>query len=158
MDIESSSDSLMLTAEGPVEKTLTYEEGSVTHKDVDATQFTAETIIEGYQQITVTLSPGPDIEEHVESGFEDNHRGLVTWLFASYLEEAEEGWYAADSDQWEVELTTAKPGEHPENLFRLCAEARASRDGRSPEEVLREWASNRYFDTETIQSALKVYN
>jgi len=156
MDIESSSDSLVLTAEGPVEKTLTYEEGDVPHRDVDASGFTAETTIEGYQQITVNLQPGPDLEEHVESEFEDNHSGLVSWIFASYLEEADEGWYAIEYDQWDVELTTAKPGEHPDNLFRICAEERAAKEGRSTDEVLREWAGLRYFDTETIQGALNL--
>lgn len=156
MDIENSSDTLMLTATGPVEKTLTYEEESVDHPDVDATKFTAETDIQGNQSVTVELEPTPDLENHVVSGFEDDHSGFVTWIFASYLENSDEGWYPIRYNEWGVEVTTTKPGEHPDNLFLLCAEERADRDGTTAADVLQEWAKEDYFDTEKINAALRV--
>lgn len=156
MDIEKNTDTLLLTADGPVEKQVTYEESEVTHSDVKASDFTAETTIEGHQEISVTVSPTPELETHLEGEFEDDHRGLVTWIFASYLDNATEGWYPIRYDEWAIELTTAKPGEHPDNLFRLCAKERANRDGSTMAGVLREWATTDYFDTEIVKGALQV--
>lgn len=156
MNIGNNTDTLLLTAEGPVEKPLTYEEGEITHHDVDASEFTARSLIQAHQEVSITLTPTPDVEDHVESEFEDNHSGLVSWIFASYLDNADEEWYPIRYDEWEVEITTVKPGEHPDNLFRICAEERANRDGSTTAAVLREWASNEYFDTETVRAALRV--
>lgn len=156
MDPEDSSDTLLLTAEGPVEKPLTYEEDQVDHRDVDAERFTARTLIEGHQEVSVMLNPRPDLEAHVASGFEDNHSDFVSWIFASYLDNADEGWYPIRYDEWDVTLTTAKPGEHPGNLFRLCAEDRAASDGTTTVAVLRDWANEEYFDTEKVTAALQV--
>lgn len=156
MSIEDNTDTLLLTAEGPVEKPLTYEEDEVTHTDVEAVEFTARTLIQGRQEVNIMLSPTPDLERHVDSKFEDNHSGLVTWIFASYLDNADEGWYPIQHDEWQVEVTTAKPGEHPDNLFRLCAEERANRDGSTTAAVLRDWAGMKYFDTEIVRAVLRV--
>lgn len=156
MNTENNTDTLLLTAEGPVEKPFTYEEGEITHRDVEASEFTVRSLIQARQEVSITLTPTPDLEDHVESEFEDDHSGLVSWIFASYLDNADEGWYPVHYDEWDVEITTAKPGEHPDNLFRICAEERADRDGSTTAAVLREWASNEYFDTGTVSAALRV--
>lgn len=156
MDIGDSNDTLLLTAEGPVEKTLTFEEGEVTHRDVEANEFTARTLIEGYQKVSVTVSPKPDLTNHIESQFEDNHGGLVSWIFASYLDNADEEWYPIRTEEWDIELTTAKPGEHPDNLLRLCAEEKAKQEDSTTEDVLRIWVSEEYFDTTKVREALRI--
>lgn len=156
MGIEDNTDTLLLTAEGPVEKPITYEEGDVTHQDVEAREFNARTLIQGNQEVSVRLAPIPNLEEHVESEFEDDHSGLVSWIFVSYLDDTDEEWYPIRYAEWEVEITTAKPGEHSDNLFRICAEERADRDESTIVAVLEEWANNEYFDTETVTAALRV--
>lgn len=156
MNTENNTDTLLLTAEGPVEKPFAYKEGEITHRDVEASEFTVRSHIQARQEISITLTPTPDLENHIESEFEDDHSGLVSWIFASYLDNADEEWYPIRYEEWNVEITTAKPGEHPDNLFRICAEERADRDGSTTAAVLRVWASNEYFETGTVSDALRV--
>lgn len=158
MDTETSTDILLLMAEGPVEKPFTYEEGEISHRDVEASKFTARSFVQAHQEVSITLTPTPDIEKHVNTGFEDDHSGIVSWIFASYLDNADEEWYPIHYDEWKIKITTAKPGEHPDNLFRICAEERADRDESTTVTVLRQWMSNKYFDTETVSAALRVAN
>lgn len=150
--IKPLSDTLALLAEGPVCKT----ESTKAKRTIQRDEFTATEAIKqrSTASIHIELPPKPHLQEYVQPPEQKSDMPIVRWIYQHYLDKGDFEWYPVALPEWIIELSTAKRGSHPDNIFQRCARARAQQEDIPVHAILWEWYEHPHFNTQTIKECL----